>query len=463
MNVSEADENFRKRRSRQYPVVGPEGLHNDPAWSFSGWNWMTRPSNIRRSFEVKFKSWTAGIAVLTLAAAPAFAEDGLAQWSYDQMVTPVGCCDDGCDSGCDCGDGCGCGAGVAGGGLLSGIGPGWLEGFTLSGALGIDAIDIGGWTQLGYTDEATLLAGNGGASFNDTPGKVNIHQQYFYVGKEADGSNGFDLGFRAEFVYGIDAPDTQSFGNPANSFDFGGDFTRGDGNHGWAIPQLYGEVAVGDFSVKLGHFYTLIGWEVVTAPDNFFFSHALTQYNSEPFTHSGFISTYTGFENITLYGGWTSGWDTGFDSVNGGSSFLGGFSVGLGDAVTMTYINTYGNFGAISTPGDDDNYSHSIVFDVALTDSFQYVFQSDYKQIDSTADEDIGINQYLIYTFNDILSFGSRIEWWRDDQVSHCGYTSGVNIKLLDNMIMRPEFRKDWIPGTGYEEDIFGCDMVLTY
>ncbi|MEM8945300.1 MAG: outer membrane beta-barrel protein [Planctomycetota bacterium] len=414
---------------------------------------------------MNFKKWTAGIAVLTLATAPVIAEDSLAQWSYDQMVTPVGCCDDGCcGDGCDCGDGCGCGCGVAGGGLLSGLGPGWIEGFSIAGTLGIDAIDVGGWTQFGGTSEPTLTASIGGASFNDTEDRINLHQQYFYVGKSADGSNGFDLGFRADFIYGIDAPDTQSFGNPANSFDNGGSFTRGDDNHGWAIPQLYGEVAVGDLSVIIGHFYTLVGYEVVTAPDNFFFSHALTQYNSEPFTHTGVLATYSGFENLTLYGGWTAGWDTGFDQVNSGNNFLGGFSASLSDAITLTYINTWGNFGDINQ-GEDDDYGHSIVVDVALTDNLNYVFQSDYKRVagGATLDEDVGINQYLIYSYNDILSFGTRIEWWSDDTVSHYGYTSGVNIKLLDNLIMRPEFRQDWVPGLDFDEEIAACDMILTY
>ncbi len=39
---------------------------------------------------MNFKTWTVGIAVLTLATAPAFAETGLGQWSYDQNVVPVG-------------------------------------------------------------------------------------------------------------------------------------------------------------------------------------------------------------------------------------------------------------------------------------------------------------------------------------------------------------------------------------
>jgi hypothetical protein len=227
---------------------------------------------------------------------------------------------------------------------------------------------------------------------------------------------------------------------------------------------LYGEVAMGDFSVKIGHFFTLVGYEVVGAPNNFFYSHALTMFNSEPFTHTGVLSKYTGFENVTLYGGWTLGWDSGFDNVNSGNSYLGGFTVDLLDSVSLSAFGTFGNFGAINTGGDTDNTSTSVVIDVDVTDRINYVFQTDYKKIDNISDEDIGINQYLFFHYNDAISFGTRIEWWINDQVSNNEYTSGVNIKLLDNLVIRPEYRKDWSPGQGnFGVENVACDMILTY
>src|SRR5690606_21833194 len=112
------------------------------------------------------------------------------------------------------------------------------------------------------------------------------------------------------------------------------------GYYGWAMPQLYAEVAYGDLSVIAGHFYTLLGYEVVPATGNFFYSHAFTMYNSEAFTHTGVLATYSASDNLTLYGGWTLGWDTGFNQFGGGSSFLGGASVGITDDATITYILT---------------------------------------------------------------------------------------------------------------------------
>jgi hypothetical protein len=425
----------------------------------------------RRSYKVKLRTWTASIAALVLSTAPVFAVESTTQWS-DSLVTPAscdsGCCDPGCCDPVECGDPCDCGCGVGGGGLFSGIGGGALENFTLAGALGLDdsVIEIGGWTQMGYSDELEPLSTvrGDGLSFLDTPNDFLLNQQWFYVGKVADGSNGLDFGFRGDFTYGTDAQQTQAFGNPGAEWDNGWDH----GVYGWAIPQAYGEIAVGDFSAKVGHFFTPLGYEVVPATGNFFYSHALTMFNSEPFTHTGVLTTYTGFEGLTLYTGWSAGWDTGFTNANSGSNLISGFTSELGDSVTFTYLNTYGNFGLRSgSPNSDDDYSHSIVMNAGLTDKLSYIFQTDYLRIDNDAagvnDDDIGINQYLIYQYNDIVGLGTRMEWWKNDGVSNYELTSGVNVKLLDNLIMRPEVRKDWVPATGFDEGMCACDVILTY
>ena len=99
-----------------------------------------------------------------------------------------------------------------------------------------------------------------------------------------------------------------------------------DHAYGSAIPQLYLEAGYGDLSCKVGHFYTIIGYEVVTAPDNFFYSHAYTMYNSEPFTHTGALVLPTRLvTDMTIYGGYVFGWDSGFE--DNGDAFLGGVSL----------------------------------------------------------------------------------------------------------------------------------------
>lgn len=370
-----------------------------------------------------------------------------------------GKCDPLCSSSCNCGSVC------ASGGLLSGCGCiGGLEGWSIADAVGLDASvwEIGGWTQLGYHDGVTPRATTAGAqrsrSFNDNPNTLNLHQQWFYLGKKADGSNGLDIGGRLDAMYGIDARKAQAFRNPPGSFDE--DWLHGV--YGWAIPQLYGEVAAGDASVKIGRFLSPLGYETLPAPANFFYSHALTYVGSEPLTMTGVLGSYRGFGDVELFGGWTAGWDTGFDSQRSGSNFVGGAALDLMQDLTLTYMAAYGNFGQ-RDGGNPDSYAHSIVLQAGLTDNLVYVGQTDLYESSLQSEESVGLNQYLFYSLSGVLELGQRVEWWKLDGQSYYEATSGVNVRLLSNLALRPEYRIDWSPATQLDERTAAVDVVLTY
>jgi|SaaInl4_100m_RNA_FD_contig_71_429890_length_1563_multi_5_in_0_out_0_2 hypothetical protein len=320
-------------------------------------------------------------------------------------------------------------------------------------------VEIGGHAQLGYDSEPDGLF--------TAPGqedRLNLNQLWFYMEKAAAGECGeWDWGFRVDAMYGTDSGDTQAFGNNAGRWDFQNGFDHG-GGYGFAFPQAYVELDNGDTNVKLGHFYTIVGYEVVPATGNFFFSHAFTMYNSEPFTHTGALISHSVSDDTTLYGGWTLGWDTGFDQVSGGSNFLGGISTAVGDNATVTYIATFGDFGV-----REEGYSHSVVFDVAVNDKLNYVLQSDLVDTNAAGGNDqVGLNNYLIYQVSDCVAAGTRMEWWKSDGVSTYGATFGVNVKPSANLTIRPEVRHLWSPAgalaTGnQDETIFGVDAIFTF
>lgn len=391
---------------------------------------------------------------------------------------PSSVCDDGCvDPLSDvCGEGCGDGCG---------------ESCELFGDCG-SGIEIGGWTQFGYQDGPDgAFTGNGlannvnfgaGAGFDNARewNNFNLNQQGVYLGKTADGSKGLDWGFRAEMIYGVDGNEAQSFGNNPGQFDFSPDW-----NHGiyeWALPQLYAEAAMGDLSVKVGHFYTPIGYEVIPSGGNFFLSRQLTFYNSEPFTHTGTLATYSAGDNLQVLGGYTYGMDTGFDRFNGGSSVLGGFIYTIDDSTTFTYMMTAGNLGA-----RQDGSINSVILSKTWTEKWQTVHQFDVlgsngsgagfnfqSPVPATAiaDNSTGLINYAFYTINDKLKAGARQEWYKADGNSYNTMTYGVNITPVENLVVRPEVRHMWSPSADgvsaghdalFNSTVFGIDAIITY
>lgn len=329
---------------------------------------------------------------------------------------------------------------------------------------------VGGWVQMGYHSNANAL-------FNSRPDEYQLHQAWLYAERAIDTSCGFDIGGRLDYVYGTDSQDTQAFGTGNRGWD--NDWDNGP-DYGHALPQAYFEAGYGDFSVKMGHFYTIIGWEVVTAPDNFFYSHAYTMYNSEPFTHTGVLGTYNASDDLTLWGGYTLGWDSGFD--DNGDNFLGGFSAALSDDLTLIYATTIGRFGDLPLGTLEKGYMHSIIADVSLSDNLQYIFQSDYLDTEdamaNTVRETFGVNQYLIYSINDCWAAGGRFEWYNTEGTLNApvgtdsdvyALTLGINHKPHANVIVRPEVRFDWdddqIAGLtqGDDQTTFGIDTIFLF
>ena len=185
------------------------------------------------------------------------------------------------------------------------------------------------------------------------------------------------------------------------------DVSLDHGPYGWAMPQAYVEFAYDNWTMKAGHFYTIVGYEVVPATGNFFYSHSLTMFNTEPFTHTGVLATVSPTDAVTLYAGWTAGWDTGFDRIGNGSNFLGGFGVQLLESMKYTYICTAGDFG-----WRGEGYQHSNVIDFTLSDCWQYVVQSDYLNTDFEV-EDGAENQECWSQSVSVLHFERLLESWQ--------------------------------------------------
>ena len=251
------------------------------------------------------------------------------------------------------------------------------------------------------------------------------------------------MGFRADFMFGTDAIFTQAYGNPA--FDVNNGRALDDrGNwdldicckslrtYGIAIPQTYAEVYApfgNGLNVKVGHFYTPIGYESVPAPNNFFYTHAYTMQYGEPFTHTGVLGNYHIDKNFTamagaIGGSGTGGWDGNFDRQMGNWGGIGGITWASDDRKTS--LNISGTGSTASTRNSSFWGMFSIVFKHMITDKTHFVLQHDhgfadnvllnnlhYTNVNKNA-EWYGINMHMYYDISRELSIGIRGEWFRD-------------------------------------------------
>lgn len=322
----------------------------------------------------------------------------------------------------------------------------WTEASGLLGAVGADPnelkfmkdhnLKIGGWlnSSISANMNGSKSDGfNGPITFNDRSGEVQLNQLYLFMQKEVNVSGDkFDIGGRIDMMFGSDAIFTQAYGNAGvnrGNWDLNIN-GRDDRFYDFALPQAYAEfnLPVGTgLDVKVGHFYTIIGYEVVTAPDNFFITKPYTMQYGEPFTHTGVLANYAIDDNWNVTAGAvtgsnTGGWDGNFDRGLGNWAFLGG--------VTWTSDSAATSLAATATAGhvaENNNGSwnmYSLVGKHDFTDSLHYIIQHDHGYADKVINDGAnnaewyGINQYLIYDVNDKVSAGLRAEWFRD----HDGY-----------------------------------------
>ena len=169
-------------------------------------------------------------------------------------------------------------------------------------------IRVGGWINGGATFNPSHIDGfNGPVTFGDQANRFQLNQFNVFIERAvvAEGSK-WDFGGRVDVLFGTDSIFTQAYGVPAFDVNSGQPLARSNWDldlccastryYGIAVPQAYGEVYVpigNGLNVKIGHFYTPIGYESVPAPNNFFYSHAYTMQYGEPFTHTGALGNYT--------------------------------------------------------------------------------------------------------------------------------------------------------------------------
>jgi len=344
-------------------------------------------------------------------------------------------------------------------------------------------IQSGGWLSTGgvYTTDNPDHKNNFPITFNDRSGEFHLNQLNFFVQKKPEPqSKDWNFGGRVDLMFGTDSRFAQATGLD-NELIHQQDLHFYD----LAIPQAYLDIAVPiapGLSARIGHFYTLLGQEAVTSPQNFFYSHAYTMQYAEPFTHTGALFSYPLNNQFTLNFGAVAGWDN-FNDKLSNWDFLGSVSW------TDTEATSTLSWSLISGDMDDLNLknrtAYSLVISHRFTDQLNYIFQHDfgYQQQAASNGNDAfwyGINQYIIYQLTGTLSAGFRGEWFRDADGTriisgtpgdYFALTAGLNWKPRTWLTLRPECRYDWARSsidvfdnqTEKNQLEFALDIVITF
>ena len=357
-----------------------------------------------------------------------------------------------------------------------------ISGKNLSQNLGLNenTLNLGGWLAAGfnYNPLEPKDHSNGPVQFNNRANEFNLYQLGLFVEHPTDRSlHDWQVGGRFEFMFGTDTPNTQASGH-WDSHLIGHDDL---GFYDLAFPQAYLEILmpVGNgVSAKIGHFYSILGYESVPSPPNLFVSHSYSM-KSSPFTMSGLLLSYPIDNHLTVQAGGVTGPDN-FDQNAGAWSFVGGFNW-ENTGRTGGFV-----FSVLDGDADDSKPSHLTYYysmlHFNLTPKFHFVFEHDFgKQenaIESQNAEWYSVVNYLTYDIDDKWSTAMRAEWFHDDDGtrflttpgSYYEVSFGINWKPSDWLIVRPEVRYDWADGNKPfdmnrldNQLLFSMDSVITF
>jgi hypothetical protein len=365
-------------------------------------------------------------------------------------------------------------------------------------------LDCSGWIDLGYTFSfnSPLSSSNLPVGFNDQADEFQMNQLYLVLNSKEwiSDNEKWKMTGRLDLLYGTDhfyttarGLETNLDGSPHwNSVDPANikrlNATGPAPYYGLALPQAYVDLEttlLNGMNLRMGHFYSPLGTESVMARENFFYSHTYNRIYGRPFTHTGVLASTSILNGLRVSAGFTRGWDN-FEDADDDLSVLTGiafdieghsFALNLHTGDDHRYLDGGGILQAANVTVTTLQYSRQ------LGEKGTYILQGDlgYGEAMQTHDTTgtlsearwYGITNYLIYDYNDEISSGIRVEWFRDqdnarvlgiavdEEVNGGNYvdiTAGINMRPNDRWVVRSEVRWDWSDVTS---EIYGVDGMF--
>jgi hypothetical protein len=365
-------------------------------------------------------------------------------------------------------------------------------------------IDYTGTIDFGYTFgfSSPLSSSNLPVGFNDRADEFQMNQLYLILNskKWVSGNEKWKLAGRADLLYGTDHFYTTALGLETN-LDGSPNWNRVDLTnikrlnvtgaapyYGLALPQAYLDLEtplMAGMNLRLGHFYSPLGTESVMAKENFFYSHTYNRIYSKPFTHTGLLASTSILNGLNVSAGFTRGWDN-FEDADDDLSVLAGIGFDLEGHSFALNLHTGDDHRYVDDAGIPQAGNVTVTtlqYSRQLGEKGTYILQGDlgYGEAMQTHGTTgtlsearwYGITNYLIYDYNNEVSGGIRVEWFRDqdnarvlgiavdEDVNGGNYvdiTAGLNLRPNDRWVLRSEVRWDWSDVTS---DIYGVDGMF--
>jgi hypothetical protein len=328
-------------------------------------------------------------------------------------------------------------------------------------------LDIRGFIDAGATFNADtpLNKSNSPVGYNDRDRELVLNQVWLTAERltKIVDDCGVDYGYRADLLYGADSryPSTGPLGTQWDST-----WNLGNRFYGLVMPQMYGDLAYNKLLLRGGHFLAPVGYEVVNADGNFFYSHTYSFLYGQPTTLTGGYATYKVKDKLLVNAGADTGWNE-FEAVNGRPNFFFGANwTSKDDKVNVIEEVFVGNTQPAGI--DSTRFLFNTVVNVKLGDKWHYALEQNFAHDSNNGGTGpaswTGWSNYLLYDINDCWGFGLRYEYFEDldgavvpNAVTYGGVgtfllpggkyndvTIGLNWKPNKNVTCRSEVRWDW-------------------
>ncbi len=311
------------------------------------------------------------------------------------------------------------------------------------------------WNSEGFDDHVNgqdLGGFNNGAvpSYPFKPDHNSFAVDQVWLGMERPISAEQRAGFRLDFVFGKTGDllsDGAQDGLSGSSNDF----------HLYqAYIQYLAPLGEG-VEFKFGKFSTLIGAEVVQAPQNYNITRSNLYNLFQPITNTGILATASLWEGGTTSFGLvneTRSFTSRDIDLNNNKAIVWQVGHQLNDAIFASFNGTFGD--ADSGAGfDSPSGDKETILDVVVTwdpnDKFSSYFNFDYLKNDAAnTTEGVGFAAAGRYALTEKMGLAGRAEWLQlgsdgfdNDDLQLFGLTGTVDYLLTGNLMVRGEVRWD--------------------